>query len=88
MYVGEDINKVHNIVGGQLSEFRALYGPVLSTMTEYVLLDSITGQGMQDTEALAKHFHLTRLPSGLQVIHLIYFQVKKLRFFPPFPSRI
>ena len=38
MYVGEDRNKVSNIVGAQLSEFRSLYRPLIDTMNDYIMI--------------------------------------------------
>ena len=67
MYVGEDNNKIRNIVGGQLGELRRLYGPVLTAMSDYAVVDQATGQGMQDTAPPAKYYHLSMLPMKLQV---------------------
>uniref|UniRef100_A0A2P2I9T9 Phosphatidate cytidylyltransferase, mitochondrial n=1 Tax=Hirondellea gigas TaxID=1518452 RepID=A0A2P2I9T9_9CRUS len=67
MYVGEDPNKVRNIVAAQLQEFRSLYAPILSSLHEYCAVDSTTGQGMQDTSPQAKHYHLSMLPRRLQM---------------------
>ena len=67
MYVGEDQNKVKNIVGAQIQEFRTLYMPVLKDLEEYVILDSLQGMGEQDTSPPARLYHLSMLPKRLQV---------------------
>ncbi|XP_071550753.1 phosphatidate cytidylyltransferase, mitochondrial isoform X2 [Panulirus ornatus] len=68
MHVGEDQNKVTNIVQAQTQEFRSLYAPVLKGLEEYVLLDSSKGMGEQDTSPPARLYHLSMLPKKLQLM--------------------
>ncbi|XP_050719022.1 phosphatidate cytidylyltransferase, mitochondrial-like isoform X2 [Eriocheir sinensis] len=68
MYVGEDQNKVKNIVGAQKHEFRSLYTPVLKELEEYVILDTLSGMGEQDTSPPARLYHLSMLPKRLQLM--------------------
>lgn len=67
MYVGEDQNKVKNIVRAQMPDFRSLYTPVLKELEEYVILDTLSGMGEQDTSPPARLYHLSMLPKRLQV---------------------
>ena len=67
MYVGEDQNKVRNIVVAQMREFRTLYMPVLKELEEYVIVDTLQGMGEQDTSPPARLYHLSMLPKRLQV---------------------
>ncbi|MCL4135959.1 UNVERIFIED_CONTAM: hypothetical protein GTU68_060973 [Idotea baltica] len=66
MAVGEDRNKVRNIVGAQMSEFRKLYFPILKEMHDYVILDQGHAAGEQDVSPSTKFFHLCMLPKMLQ----------------------
>ncbi|KAF2354189.1 Phosphatidate cytidylyltransferase mitochondrial [Trinorchestia longiramus] len=67
MRVGEDKNKVSNIVGAQMPEFRALYKPVLAGLNEYLVLNANNhGHALQDTSPHAKYRHLSLLPMQLQ----------------------
>lgn len=79
MYVGEDQNKVKNIVGAQKHKFRSLYTPVLKELEEYAILDTLSGMGEQDTSPPARLYHLSMLPKRLQVslyLHLVFiFQI-------------
>lgn len=68
MYVGEDQNKVKNIVGAQIQEFRTLYAPVLKELEEYAILDTLRGMGEQDTSPPARLYHLSMLPKRLQLM--------------------
>ncbi|XP_045132824.1 phosphatidate cytidylyltransferase, mitochondrial-like isoform X1 [Portunus trituberculatus] len=68
MYVGEDQNKVRNIVVAQIQEFRTLYMPVLKELEEYVILDTLRGMGEQDTSPPARLYHLSMLPKRLQLM--------------------
>ncbi|KAK7068800.1 Phosphatidate cytidylyltransferase, mitochondrial, partial [Halocaridina rubra] len=67
MMVGEDQNKVFNIVSAQTQEFRKLYSPVLKDLNEYVIIDHIRGTGEQDTSPPARLYHLSMLPKRLQL---------------------
>lgn len=67
MHIGEDQNKVTNIVRAQTQEFRSLYTPVLKELEEYVVLDQFKGLGEQDTSPPARLYHLSMLPKRLQV---------------------
>ena len=67
MLVGEDNNKVSNIVRCQIPNFRTLYNPILTELKDYVLIDTSTGWGHQDTSFPAKLYHLSMLPKMLQV---------------------
>lgn len=64
MIVGEDRNKVANIVRPQVAEFRSLYAPVLDAMADRV---TVRGSSVaQDTGAECKLYHLRRLPRCLK----------------------
>lgn len=67
MYVGEDQNKVKNIVRAQMPEFRNLYIPIFKELEEYAILDTLSGMGEQDTSPPARLYHLSMLPKNLQV---------------------
>lgn len=47
MTVGEDKNKVSNIVRPNLPHFRALYAPRLAEMAAYVEISAAKGRGEQ-----------------------------------------
>jgi len=64
MWVGEDKQKVANIVDGQLEELSLLYQPVRSQLTDYMEVDN--GAGRQDVSPAARLYHLTMLPRQLQ----------------------
>jgi len=68
MSVGEDKNKVRNIVHAQTQEFRDLYSPILNDLQEYVILDSVTGMGEQDISPSTRLFHLSMLPMKVQLL--------------------
>ncbi|XP_064121600.1 phosphatidate cytidylyltransferase, mitochondrial-like isoform X1 [Macrobrachium nipponense] len=68
MLVGEDQNKVYNIVRAQTQEFRKLYSPILSELDEYVIVDHFKGMGEQDTSPPARLYHLSMLPKKLQLM--------------------
>lgn len=67
MQIGEDQNKVRNIVRAQTQEFRTLYAPILKDLSEYALVDRFKGMGEQDTSPPARLHHLSMLPKKLQV---------------------
>ncbi|XP_047474281.1 phosphatidate cytidylyltransferase, mitochondrial-like isoform X2 [Penaeus chinensis] len=67
MQVGEDQNKVRNIVRAQTQEFRTLYTPILNDLSEYALVDRFKGMGEQDTSPPARLHHLSMLPKKLQL---------------------
>ena len=65
MWVGEDKNKVSNIVSGQLAEFAELYAPARESLSEY--MEVTNGAGRQDVSPAARFYHLSMLPRELQV---------------------
>ena len=65
MWVGEDKNKVNNIVDGQLSQFSELYAPARETLAEF--MEVVDGAGRQDVSPAARFYHLSMLPRELQV---------------------
>ncbi|XP_042240552.1 phosphatidate cytidylyltransferase, mitochondrial-like isoform X1 [Homarus americanus] len=77
MHVGEDQNKVRNIVQAQTQEFRNLYSPLLKELEEYVVLDQFKGMGEQDTSPPARLFHLSMLPKRLQLMLIKEFNVDR-----------
>ena len=66
-HVGEDRNKVSNIVIAQMEQFRRLYSPILQDMRDYVIVDHARGMGLQDVSYTSKFYHLMMLPKMLQV---------------------
>ena len=66
MVVGEDKNKVANIVRPNLPRFRQLYAKRLRSLSNYVEVLPSRGIGDQDTSSPARHFHLTQLPKNVQ----------------------
>ncbi|XP_065349311.1 phosphatidate cytidylyltransferase, mitochondrial [Cloeon dipterum] len=66
MIVGENPNKVKNIVEGQMELFSQLYAPVVAAQSNYVEISN--GEGCQDTSATGKLYHLTQLPRMPQVL--------------------
>jgi len=67
MLVGEDKNKVSNIVTAQIDLFRELYKSRLDNLSDYVRIEN--GNFEQDISAAARYFHMTKLPKTLQ--HLL-----------------
>uniref|UniRef100_A0A224YVQ6 Phosphatidate cytidylyltransferase, mitochondrial n=2 Tax=Rhipicephalus TaxID=426455 RepID=A0A224YVQ6_9ACAR len=65
MIVGEDKNKVANIVGAQLGEFRKLYSPYLK-LIKMVSWNEATQTFEQEPGPDAKLHHLNLLPKSLQ----------------------
>ncbi|XP_077531769.1 phosphatidate cytidylyltransferase, mitochondrial-like isoform X2 [Haemaphysalis longicornis] len=65
MIVGEDKNKVPNIVGAQLNEFRKLYNPYLK-LIKMVSWNEATQTFEQEPGPDAKLHHLHLLPKSLQ----------------------
>lgn len=66
MVIGEDRNKVANIVRPNLGAFRELYARRLASLNNYVEVVPESGRGDQDTGSVARHFHLNQLPKTLQ----------------------
>ncbi|XP_043207787.1 phosphatidate cytidylyltransferase, mitochondrial-like [Amphibalanus amphitrite] len=64
MWVGEDKNKVSNIVDGQLQEFSELYAPARESLSEF--MEVTNGSGRQDVSPAARFYHLSMLPRELQ----------------------
>ncbi|XP_050443748.1 phosphatidate cytidylyltransferase, mitochondrial [Adelges cooleyi] len=67
MIIGEDKNKVQNIVMPQLDNFRTLYSPIIQSMSHVLLLNAI---GHQDKSTESKMYHLERLPQNVKNIIL------------------
>ena len=65
MVVGEDRNKVANIVRPQMDRFRELYMRRLLEMTPHLHI-SHGGDCVQDMSSEGRVGHLTRLPSGIR----------------------
>ena len=67
MTVGEDRNKVQNIVRGSLDHFQTLYANRLLKMKQFVHRESDTAEDYeQDVSPAGRHHHLTMLPKGVQ----------------------
>ena len=66
MVIGEDRNKVANIVRPNLEAFRRLFASRLADLNNYVEVVPELARGDQDTSSAARHFHLNQLPKTLQ----------------------
>lgn len=66
MWIGEDRNKIDNIVDAQLVHFRRLYRPILLDLSDYVEVNEENGEGRQDVSPSARLYHLSMLPRELQ----------------------
>ena len=66
MVIGEDRNKVANIVRPNLEAFRRLFASRLAALNNYVEVVPELARGDQDTSSAARHFHLNQLPKTLQ----------------------
>ncbi|XP_064486815.1 phosphatidate cytidylyltransferase, mitochondrial-like isoform X2 [Ornithodoros turicata] len=65
MIIGEDKNKINNIVGAQLQEFRNLYKPYLK-LTKMIQWNETNNTFEQDPSPDAKLHHLNLLPKSIQ----------------------
>lgn len=65
MIIGEDKNKVANIVQPQIEKFRALYTPVFKSLSDKLSMHSFIEQ---DKSLKSKLYHLQRLPQNLKNI--------------------
>ncbi|CAG0898168.1 unnamed protein product [Darwinula stevensoni] len=65
MIVGEDKNKVSNIVDGQFEDLKNLYDPIVKHFNEWMEISK--GQGFQDVSSLARLHHLNLLPKTAQL---------------------
>jgi len=65
MIIGEDKNKVANIVQPQIEKFRTLYTPVFKSMSDRLSINSFVEQ---DKSSESKLYHLQRLPQNLKNI--------------------
>ncbi|CAI6347396.1 unnamed protein product [Macrosiphum euphorbiae] len=65
MIIGEDKNKVANIVQPQIEKFRTLYTPVFKSMGDRLSINSFVEQ---DKSLESKLYHLQRLPQNLKNI--------------------
>ena len=66
MVVGEDRNKVANIVRPNIHLFRKLYANRLTDLSDYLNLVLSRGRIDQDISPSARHFHMSQLPKTLQ----------------------
>ena len=66
MTVGEDKNKVANIVQPMMFEFRALYAKEIAKMSEFLWYRSDKNGFEQDVGPAGRHFHLSMLPKKMQ----------------------
>ncbi|VVC26452.1 Phosphatidate cytidylyltransferase, mitochondrial [Cinara cedri] len=64
MIIGEDKNKVANIVQPQMEQFRMLYTPVFTLMSDRLLF--INSFVEQDKSVESKFYHLQRLPKNVK----------------------
>lgn len=67
MIVGEDKNKVANIVRPQIEQFRLLYTPVFKSMSDRLFINSSVEQ---DKSVGSKIYHLQMLPENVKNIIL------------------
>ena len=67
MTVGEDKNKVANIVRPNIAEFRKLYSPILEKNSEHIHCNKSRGMFEQCLEPASQYHHLSLLPKMLQV---------------------
>ncbi|KAK2579664.1 hypothetical protein KPH14_011587 [Odynerus spinipes] len=70
MIVGENKEKVHNIVAPQLENFKELYAPILQHFEQYIDFpksDQIPVVCHQDTNPVTKIHHLNQLPRSPQI---------------------
>lgn len=65
MIIGEDKNKVANIVQPQIEKFRTLYTPVFKSMSDRLSINSLVEQ---DKSLESKLYHLQKLPQNLKNI--------------------
>jgi Phosphatidate cytidylyltransferase, mitochondrial len=77
MTVGEDKNKVVNLVRPLLPQFRALYSKEVNKMSEFLWYRSNTNEFEQDVGLAGRHFHLSMLPKKMQE-HLVRVNFWKL----------
>lgn len=66
MIFGEDKNKVHKIVDPQIEAFRAMYYPVLNSLSNFVEVSKESGLCLQDVSPVACIHHLNQLPKAPQ----------------------
>eukprot|EP00095_Tigriopus_kingsejongensis_P005438 maker-scaffold224_size251237-snap-gene-0.21 protein:Tk05438 transcript:maker-scaffold224_size251237-snap-gene-0.21-mRNA-1 annotation:"hypothetical protein DAPPUDRAFT_202995" len=66
MVVGEDKNKVANIVRPNIPRFRELYAKRILSLNNYLDLNPVRSRGEQDTSSAGRHHHLSQLPKNLQ----------------------
>ena len=66
MIVGEDKNKVANIVQPLIPQFRTLYAKEVAKMSKFLWHNSEKNTYTQDVSPTGRHFHLSMLPKKLQ----------------------
>ena len=67
MIVGEDKNKVYNIVRPLMPQFRTLYAQEIGKMSEFLWFNSEKRIYIQDVSPNGRHFHLSMLPKKMQL---------------------
>ncbi|XP_025422033.1 phosphatidate cytidylyltransferase, mitochondrial [Sipha flava] len=71
MIIGEDKNKVSNIVQPQIEKFRSLYTPVFKSMSHRLSIHCSSFE--QENSLESKCYHLQRLPQNLKdILHRSY----------------
>ena len=80
MTIGEDRNKVNNIVKPQIEKFRELYAPLWPSLAAWAEFNTATGQCEQDTSPSARLFHLNLLPKKLQVFTRFFSVCRHVKF--------
>ncbi len=70
MSVGEDKNKVQNLVKPLVTQFSSLYMAEIENMSEFVVFNRLDKTFTQDISPNVRHFHLALLPKNLQTFLL------------------
>jgi len=70
MSVGEDKNKVKNLVKPLIAEFSSLYKSEINNMSDLIVHSEKDQTYTQDISPNVRHFHLALLPKNLQAFLL------------------